>query len=105
MTPATALDITTNTNETYNFSTREEGEGGGRPGIQPRSVLSQQTEFGGSHEYEYVVSATPQLLPNWQGQRGTRAAAGAASGGEGEGEGEGGMGKEEGVYELMSGDN
>ena len=34
----TGLDITTNTNEAYNHLTR----GGGRQGVQPRSILSQQ---------------------------------------------------------------
>ena len=108
MTPATGLDITTNTNEAYNLVTR--GGGGGRQGIQPPSQ-----QVGGSHEGAYEVPAPPPLQSS-QHQRGARAAAGAASGGGGEGEGvgggggggggeaEGGTGEEEGMYELIPGE-
>ena len=57
MTPATGLDITTNTNEAYNLVTRGGGGGGGRQGVQPRSVLSQQV--GKSHKDSYEVPAPP----------------------------------------------
>ena len=94
MTCATRLDITTNTNEAYNLLTR----GGGRQGVQPRSVLSQQV--GRSHKDSYEVPSPP-LLQSRQGQRAARAFAGAASrGGE---EGKRGT-EEEVVYEPLPGD-
>ena len=103
MTPATGLDITTNTNEAYNLVTQGGGEGGGgggeRQGVQPRSVLSQQV--GKSHKDSYEVPAPP-LLQSRQGQRVARAVVGAASrGGE---EGKRGTEEEEVVYEPLPGD-
>ena len=99
MTPATGLDITTNTNEAYNLVTLGGGGGGGRQGVQPRSVLSQQV--GRSHNDSYEVPAPP-LLQSRQGQRAAKAVAGAASrGGE---EGKRGAEEEEVVYEPLPGD-
>ena len=115
MTPATGLDITTNTNEAYNLVTQGGGEGGrgggggggrggeggggGRQGVQPRSVLSQQV--GRSHKDSYEVPAPP-LLQSRQGQRAARAVAGAAS--RGSEEGKRGTEEEEVVYEPLPGD-
>ena len=114
MTPATGLDITTNTNEAYNLVTRGRGGGGGG-GLQGIQHRSQQV--GGSHEDSHEVPAPP-LLQSSQCQRGARAAAGAASEGRGEGEGgrggdrggrgggggEGGTREEAVVYELIPGE-
>ena len=125
MTPATGLDITTNTNEAYNLVTRGGGEGGGeggggrerggeggggrerggegggggRRGIQLRSAFSQQV--GRSHKKEYEVPARRPLQSS-QGLRVATTVAGAASGGGGGGEG--GTAEEEVVYELIPGD-
>ena len=98
MTPATVLDITTNTNEAYNLVTRGGGGGGRQQEIEPPSQ-----QVGGSHEDAYEEPFPPPLQPS-QCQRGARAAAGAASGGGGEGEGGRGTGEEEVVYELIPGE-